>query len=80
MPEISLIIVTCNSEKYIIPCLDSIFNQEYRDVEIFVVDNGSTDATISLVEKKYPQIKLLKNKQNSGACKARNIGIAASRC
>lgn len=79
MPEISLVIVTCNSEKYIIPCLDSIFNQEYRDFEVFVVDNGSTDATTGLVEKKYPRIKLLKNKQNSGACKARNIGIAASR-
>jgi GT2 family glycosyltransferase len=78
MPELSLVIVTCNSEKYIIPCLDSIFNQEYRDFEVFVVDNGSKDATLSLVEKNYPQVTLLRNKENSGACKARNEAIGVS--
>jgi hypothetical protein len=46
---------------------------------VFVVDNGSGDGTVDLIKKEYPQITLIENKQNLGACKARNQGIEASK-
>lgn len=75
MPEISVVVVTCNSEKYIGTCLDSLVSQTFRDFETIVVDNGSADATVRLVKEKYPFSHVIGNRENAGACKARNQGI-----
>lgn len=77
MPEISIIIVTFNSARFIHACLDSVFKQDYEDYEVLVIDNGSKDNTIAVISS-YPEIKLIKNKDNLGACLARNQGIRAS--
>ncbi|MFA5351463.1 MAG: glycosyltransferase family 2 protein, partial [Candidatus Omnitrophota bacterium] len=63
---------------YIKPCLDSVYGQSYQGVEIIVVDNGSKDGTAGLVRENYPQVILIKNKNNLGACKGRNQGIEAA--
>jgi GT2 family glycosyltransferase len=78
MPEISIIVLTFNSSKFIKSCLDSIFTQNYRDFETIVVDNGSKDNTVNLIKDNYPRIILIENNQNLGACKARNQGIEMS--
>jgi GT2 family glycosyltransferase len=78
MLDLSVVIVTFNSERFIISCLDSLFNQGLPPREIFVVDNDSKDVTLSLLKDKYPQVNCLANKQNLGPCKARNQGIEAS--
>jgi GT2 family glycosyltransferase len=75
MPEISAVILTYNSIKFIKPCLDSLFAQDYRDFEVIIVDNGSNDETASFIRDKYPQVRLVKNKENLGAAKGRNQGI-----
>ena len=75
MPEISIVIITFNSEDFIKPCLDSVFNQDYRDFEVILVDNDSQDNTLSLVKEDYPQVRLIENNQNLGAAKARNQAI-----
>jgi len=75
---ISVIILTFNSIRFIRTCLDSVFAQDHRDIEVIVVDNGSTDGTVGFIEKSYPQVMLIKNKNNKGACKARNQGIAVA--
>ncbi len=80
MSEISIIILTLNSISFIKSCLYSIFVQEgYQNFEIIVVDNGSKDDTVSFIKENYPQIILIENKQNLGACRARNQGIKESR-
>jgi len=81
MIEVSILITTFNSCRFIRPCLDSIFAQGSRDTEIIVVDNGSSDETVSLIKNNYPTVKLITNKENLGACKGRNqaIEIAQSR-
>lgn len=79
MPQISIIILTFNSIEFIKPCLDSIFNQDYQDFEIIIVDNGSRDGTPDFIRENYPQVILIKNRQNSGACRARNQGIRESK-
>ncbi|MDD4939493.1 MAG: glycosyltransferase family 2 protein [Candidatus Omnitrophica bacterium] len=76
MPEISVIIVTFNSGAFIKKCLDSVFHQDYPDLAVTVIDNGSSDGTAALVKKDYSKAALIENKENLGACRARNQGIA----
>lgn len=72
---ISIIILTFNSKEFIKPCIDSISAQNYQDFEVIIVDNGSKDDTVRFIKENYPQIILIENKENLGACKARNEGI-----
>ena len=76
---LSIIILTFNSIEYIKACLDSVFVQDQGNFEVIVVDNGSLDGTVALVKRDYPQVKLYLNKENLGACKARNQGIESAR-
>ncbi len=78
MPYISIVIPTFNSRRFIGPCLESMLDRDYQDIEIIIVDNGSTDGTIKIIEKDYPRVILIKNKENLGACKAKNQGIEIS--
>ncbi len=75
---LSVVILTYNSVNFIKPCLDSVFTQGSYDHEVIVVDNGSKDATVSLIKENYPQVILIENKENLGACRGRNLGIKAS--
>lgn len=75
MPLISIVVLSFNSKNFIAQCLDSIFNQTWRDFEIIVVDNGSKDGTLGFLKEKYPYVLVIENKANLGACKARNQGI-----
>lgn len=72
---ISIIIVTCNSLKYIKACLDSVFSQKEQDWELICVDNGSVDGTREFIKNNYKRIKLIENDKNLGSSKARNQGI-----
>lgn len=72
--KFSIIIPAYNSEKYIEKCLENIIKQTYKNIEIIVVDDCSTDGTLKILEK-YNQIKLYKTKVNSRQGAARNIGL-----
>lgn len=75
MADISIIIPAYNAEKYIEKCLDSIISQTKKELEIIVVNDGSTDNTESIVKNyKDKRIKYFKNK-NQGIGKTRNFGI-----
>jgi len=75
MAEISAIILTYNSIRFIRSCLNSVYTQDYPEFEVIVIDNNSKDGTVGLIKKDYPQVILLENRQNLGASKARNQGI-----
>jgi hypothetical protein len=74
-PTISIIIVSWNSRGYLKRGLDSIFNQNLEDIEIILIDNGSSDATCQFVRDNFPSVKVIRNEKNMGACFARNQGI-----
>lgn len=77
MPLISIIIPAYNIENYIAKCLDSLLNQTYRNLEIIVVDDGSSDNTGKVIDdysSKYDNIKVI-HKKNAGVSAARNSGI-----
>ena len=78
MPHSVTILIPCyNGAKYLRRCLDSCVNQTYKNLEILVVNDGSTDASQSVIEEyvaKYQQIRLI-NQTNQGLSKTRNILI-----
>lgn len=77
MEKISVIIPVYNDEKYLAQCLDSVLRQTYSNLEIILVDDGSTDSTPELCEKyreKYDNIRIL-HKKNGGVGSSRNAGL-----
>ena len=75
---ITIIIPCYNTEEYIEKCLDSIIGQKLEKYEIILVDDCSTDKTVSIIKKymkKYDEIKLIANKENHGAGYNRNIAL-----
>ena len=80
MPRVSVIIPTFNSESVIKRAIESVFAQRYRDFEILIVDDGSSDLTISKVEPFLSDktVRLLRQ-DRKGPSSARNSGIAKSR-
>ncbi len=75
MPEISIVIVTWNSELFIEDCLKSVLKQIYKDWELIIVDNGSSDGTVDYIKRIYPEVILIRNQNNLGFCQANNQGI-----
>lgn len=75
MYRISVVIPTYNREKTIKRCLDSILCQSYMPVEIIVVDDGSDDNTISIIQKMDISILKIIQQNHRGAQAARNLGI-----
>lgn len=75
---VSVVMVTLNSERFISDCLDSLANQTHAPLEIFVVDNGSSDRTVAIVREKYPRVEVIPLGENTGFCHANNAGY--SRC
>lgn len=77
MAKVSVIVPVYNVEKYIGKCLDSLVNQTLEDIEIIVVNDGSTDSSKYIVEQykeKYDNIKYYE-KENGGLSDARNYGL-----
>lgn len=75
IPDISVIIVSYNVQRYLCNCIDSLLAQEGVNTEIIVVDNNSTDGTQKLMREKYPGIKFIANTDNIGFSAANNRGI-----
>ena len=77
-PLISVIVPAYNAEKYISEAIDSIIQQEYRPLEIIVVDDGSTDRTLESIYHYDDQLRYF-YQENQGPAVARNRGITESR-
>lgn len=78
MPKISVVIPTYNRSKELINCIYSLTNQTLKDIEIIIIDDGSTDNTESVINNiKDKRIKYIKRK-NHGIGSSRNCGIELS--
>ena len=74
---ISVIIPVYNGEKWLKNCIDSLALQNYKDFEILLINDGSTDSSEALCEefaRQHPYIKVF-HKENGGAASARNVGL-----
>ncbi len=79
MPLVSVIIPTYNRKDIILKSINSVLNQTFTDYELIIVDDGSTDNTLELINNIDPRIKIITQK-NSGVSAARNSGVRASQC
>lgn len=77
MPKVSVIIPTYNSSKFICDAIDSVLNQNYRNFEIIIIDDGSTDDTKEKLIKYESKINYY-YKKNGGPASARNYGVQRS--
>lgn len=74
--DLSISIVSFNTKNLLEKCLTSIFqNTKNIKFEVLVVDNGSNDGTVTMVKNKFPQVKLIKNKENLFFSKAYNQAL-----
>ncbi len=75
---VSIIVVNWNGKKFIRSCLESLLSQSYRDFEVTVVDNDSSDGSAEIVKSEFPQVRLIRNDENVGYAEGNNIGIRES--
>jgi len=74
--DISVVIVGWNAKHYLDLCLGSLEKAPpKRGMEVFVVDNASSDDSVEMIEAKYPWVKLIKSKENLGFSKGNNVAI-----
>ena len=76
--KVTIIIPNYNGCHFMEPCLASLKKQTYKDYQILVVDNASTDGSVEYVKEHYPEIEVIALKKNYGFCKAVNVGIRRS--
>ncbi len=75
---VSVIIPMYNAERFVKQTIESVLNQTYKEIEIIVIDDNSTDASASIVQQmmsEYPQIRYFKFNENMGVANARNKAI-----
>lgn len=80
--KVSVVVPTYNREAYLADCINSILGQSYKDLELVVVDDGSTDDTDTLMDyyvKKDSRVKYFKLGKNKGISYARNFGNLQSK-
>ena len=75
--KISVIVPVYNAEKYLSDCIDSILNQTLKEIELILINDGSTDNSLQICREKASKDSRVKiiNKKNEGQGYARNIGI-----
>lgn len=80
MKKISIIVSVFNTEKYVKKCIDSILNQTYSNLELILVNDGSSDHSADILKEyeKNPKVKIIHNDGNKGLSYSRNVALEAS--
>jgi len=74
-PKVAIVILNWNGQHYLEKFLPSVFATTYRNYEIIVSDNASTDGSVSLLQQKFPRVKLIRLDQNYGFAKGYNLTL-----
>jgi len=72
---VSVVIVNWNGKRYLERCLASVLDQTYRQFEVILVDNGSTDGSVEFVSQTFPGIRLIENLENVGFAAGNNVAL-----
>jgi len=72
---ISIMLLNWNAKEVTADCLESIKKQTFKNYEVILIDNGSTDGSSPYLKKKFPFVKLVQNKKNLGYAGGHNSGI-----
>ncbi len=79
LPFVSVISVNYNGARYLTDLLTSLEKQSYPNFEILMVDNGSTDDSVPLVQQNFPGVRLIQARRNTGFAGGNNLGIRKSK-
>ena len=79
MPRFSILILNWNGRELVGDCLESLRRQRFRDFEVVVVDNGSTDGSAGFVRENFPEVHLVALPANTGFCGGNNAALACAR-
>jgi GT2 family glycosyltransferase len=77
-PKVSIVVLSLNGEKVIAQCLSSLEKTEYPNLEILVVNNGSSDKTPEIVSTQFPKVRLINLPNNLGFAGGNKVGILES--
>ncbi len=76
MKKIGIVVCNYNKEREVLECIQSILESKFKDFDLFVVDNGSTDHSVERIREKYPtEVTLLANRENLGGSGGFNTGL-----
>ena len=75
-PLLSIIVPHYNGAHHLVTCFKALRSQSYSCLEVILVDNGSTDESVALVRREFPEVKIIELGQNLGLTGAINQGIA----
>ncbi|MHC4944341.1 MAG: glycosyltransferase family 2 protein [Planctomycetota bacterium] len=78
-PPISVVIANLDGEPYLRDCLGSLHAQRFKDFEVIVVDNGSRDGSLALIEREFSWVKVIALEKNEGFARGNNVGFEASK-
>lgn len=79
--KVSILVAVYNGERFLQKCLDSLYCQTYKNIEIICVNDGSTDKSVDIIKRqmaKDDRIKLVEHEENKGLAVAWNTGVSAS--
>lgn len=77
-PVVSVAIINYNGAPHLEGCLSAVLAQSYQNMELFVIDNASTDGSADDVAGSFPEVRLIRNEANQGFCRAFNQGVRLS--
>lgn len=78
-PTVSVIVLNYNGMSFLKDCFDSLLAATYPDTELLMVDNGSTDESVSFMERHYPRVRIIKSATNLSYSGGNNLGIRHAR-
>lgn len=79
MKKIGIVICNYNKEEEVLECIQCILESRFKDFDLYVVDNGSTDRSVQQIRERYPnEVTLLVNKENLGGSGGFNTGLRAA--
>ena len=76
--KVSVVVVNWNGQRFLEDCLGSLSRQTYANREIILVDNGSTDSSVSYVREKFPDVKIIELRENTGFTGGNAAGLKAA--
>jgi GT2 family glycosyltransferase len=79
MTKVSLVILNYNGKKYLKNALNSALKQDFKNKEVILVDNNSSDGSVDFVRKEFPKVKIIKNRENFGFGRGITFGIKKSK-
>jgi len=77
--QVSVIIVAYNAQAYLVQCLSSVLETSGAGCEVILVDNASSDGSVEVVVRNFPQVRVIRNRENQGFGQGNNLGARAAR-